>query len=71
MLLLPTILSDLPFGKPQRAYLADLLPQLAGLRGRSEPVVQMKTSGPSAVSVSLGATVPLGDSRCATSGSQP
>ena len=34
MLLLPTILSDLPFGKPQRAYLADLLPQLAGLPGR-------------------------------------
>ena len=34
MLLLPTILSDLPFGKPQRAYLGDLLPQLAGLPGR-------------------------------------
>ena len=34
MLLLPTILSDLPFGKPQREYLADLLPQLAGLPGR-------------------------------------
>ena len=32
--LLPTILSELPFGKPQRAYLADLLPQLAGLPGR-------------------------------------
>lgn len=34
MLLLPTILADLPFGKPQQAYLADLLPQLAGLPGR-------------------------------------
>ena len=34
MLLLPTILSDLPFGKPQREYLADLLPLLAGLPGR-------------------------------------
>ena len=34
MLLLPTILSDLPFGKPQRTYLGDLLPQLAGLPGR-------------------------------------
>ena len=34
MLLLPTILSDLPFGKPQGDYLADLLPQLAGLPGR-------------------------------------
>ena len=34
MPLLPTILSDLPFGKPQRTYLADLLPQLAGLPGR-------------------------------------
>ena len=26
MLLLPTMLSDLPFSKPQRIYLADLLP---------------------------------------------
>ena len=34
MLLLPTILSDLPFGKPQRDHLADLLPLLAGLPGR-------------------------------------
>ena len=34
MLLLPTILADLPFGKPQGAYLADLLPLLAGLPGR-------------------------------------
>ena len=34
MLLLPTILSDLPFGKRQGEYLADLLPLLAGLPGR-------------------------------------
>ena len=29
MLLLSTMLSDLPFGKLQRDYLGDLLPQLA------------------------------------------
>ena len=34
MLLLPTILADLPFGKPQRSYLGDLLPLLAGLPSR-------------------------------------
>ena len=34
MPLLPTILSDLSLGKPQREYLADLLPLLAGLPGR-------------------------------------
>ena len=31
MLLLHTMLADLPFGKPQRAHLGDLPPQLAGL----------------------------------------
>ena len=34
MPLLPTILSDLPFGKPQRDYLGDLRQQVAGLLGR-------------------------------------
>lgn len=34
MSLLPTILSDLPFGKPQRDYLGDLLPLLTSLPSR-------------------------------------